>query len=73
MLSGDIYTWESGLLSGHAWLQWAEPASGNTQGGIWDTGGNGIIISEFYDISNSGTYYWDNFWSSGVGAQGIQY
>ena len=73
MLSGDTYTWQSGLLTGHAWLEWAEPASGNAQGGIWDTGGNGIIISEFYDINNSGTYYWDNFWSSGVGAQGIQY
>ena len=63
VISGDTYTWISGLLEGTAWVKLVEPSFTLVNDTVWTTGeGTELTQAELW---NSGTYYYDNFWSSG--------
>ena len=74
MNSGATHSWESGAIESGAWLKWVEVSGSDGAGDIWDTGdGTWGFVQDALWVS--GTYYWDNFWSSGVGTDvpGLQY
>jgi len=71
VVSGDTYTWCSGGFEGREWTKWAWPSGGQGTGGVWHTG---TLAEEGYSqdlLFSTGTYYWDNFWASGLA--GVQY
>lgn len=73
VVSGVTYTYISGSTDSDEWYRWAWPSSGIIQGGVagmWSTGETqGLVQQNLWD---SGTFYLDNFWASGVDL-GIQY
>lgn len=72
--SGATHSWESGAIESGAWLKWVEVSGSAGKADIWDTGdGTWGFVQDALWVS--GTYYWDNFWSSGAGSDvpGLQY
>lgn len=61
VLSGASWSWSSGLLTGTTWMKWAQPAETLANDTIWATGESPFVVQDLL----TGTYLWDNFWSSG--------